>query len=161
MHLGWENIDLRQRVLRVQAKPQWGFSPKDAEERTIPLEGDLAVRLERWARKRKGTRLVFGTRSDLPNNHLLMACKRTARRAGLNCGQCQTCREKNECERWFLHRFRATFATKCLQGGMDLVTVQRLLGHSDLKSTMRYLVPARGASVQARVNGIFAQSGEA
>jgi len=79
----------------------------------------------------------------------------------LNCGQCQTCREKNECERWFLHRFRATFATKCLQGGMDLVTVQRLLGHSDLKSTMRYLVPARGASVQARVNGIFAQSGEA
>lgn len=87
--------------------------------------------------------------------HLLTACKRTARRAGLNCGQCGTCREQQECERWFLHKFRATFATSCLQGGLDLVTVQRLLGHSDLKSTMRYLVPARGNAVQDKVNAVF------
>ena len=43
-----------------------------------------------------------------------------------------------------LHKFRATFATHALQGGVDLRTVQSWMGHTDLASTMRYLRPARG-----------------
>ena len=45
---------------------------------------------------------------------------------------------------FFLHKFRATFATKHLQAGVDLRTVQMWLGHKDMESTMRYLKPARG-----------------
>jgi site-specific recombinase XerD len=57
-----------------------------------------------------------------------------------------------------LHKFRATFATRCLWAGVDLRTVQQWLGHSDMESTMRYLKPSRSQQVREKVNEIFAQS---
>jgi site-specific recombinase XerD len=56
----------------------------------------------------------------------------------------------------WLHKFRATFATRCLWDGIDLRTVQDWLGHRDMESTMRYLKPSRSAGTNARVNAIFA-----
>ncbi len=36
------------------------------------------------------------------------------------------------------HTFRHSFATNCLERGYDIRTVQELLGHKDVKATMRY-----------------------
>ena len=58
-------------------------------------------------------------------------------------------------EDFWLHKFRATFATRCLWAGVDLRTVQQWLGHSDMESTMRYLKPARNEAVRDKVNQIF------
>ena len=40
-----------------------------------------------------------------------------------------------------LHKFRHTYATRLLENGCDIVTVQRLMGHSDLDTTRQYLDP--------------------
>jgi site-specific recombinase XerD len=37
------------------------------------------------------------------------------------------------------HKFRATFATHMLQRGVDIRTVQELIGHTNIQTTMRYL----------------------
>lgn len=38
-----------------------------------------------------------------------------------------------------LHAFRRAFALACLRSGMDLISLQRLMGHSDLTVLRRYL----------------------
>jgi integrase len=123
----------------------------------------LAAELRAWQEKRKKTRLVFGTRSDRPNNHWLEYLKVFATRAGLNCGTCKGCLKAiPECEKYRIHKFRATYATRLLRNGVDLRTVQKLLGHSSLDSTLRYLQPAQGKAMQASVNAALqaAASGE-
>lgn len=37
------------------------------------------------------------------------------------------------------HRFRATFATKLINNGIDLVTIQTLMGHSNISTTASYI----------------------
>ena len=38
-----------------------------------------------------------------------------------------------------LHSFRRAFALACLRSGMDLISLQRLMGHADLTVLRRYL----------------------
>lgn len=154
-HAEWSDVSFCDRTIRVTAKPHWGFKPKDSEEREVPLETGLLEKLQAWRSKHPKTRLVFGTNTDNPSRHWLPMLKKAAHRANLNCGHCTPCREKNECEHWFLHRFRATYITKMLRAGLDLATVMKLSGHSDLKSVQRYIEPGKGRLVQETVNAAF------
>lgn len=42
-------------------------------------------------------------------------------------------------ERIHPHRLRKTFATKLLRNGCPLTTISKLLGHKDIRQTMKYL----------------------
>jgi len=73
----------------------------------------------------------------------------------MNCMRCEKCIEKDECSEWWLHKFRATFASTCLQRGMDAKTLMKLLGHEDLEVTLKYLSAARTSVVQSKIDNIF------
>jgi integrase len=124
----------------------------------MPLPEDLVAQLQAYRQQIPADRrLVFGKRGgmeDAPDGHLLRRLKLLVKKAGLNCGLCGACVASKECELWFLHKFRSTYCTTLLRSGMDLRTVQRLMGHSDLASTMRYLRPAGTVEVQDRVNAV-------
>lgn len=154
MYLEWPNLDLNRGILRVRKNDRYGFKVKDAEQREVPIPSDLLIRLNKYRDKHPTIRLVAGTKSDQPNNHLLRTLKRLVNKAKLNCGICKGCIQYKECSHWFLHKFRATYITRLLREGLDLRTVMRLSGHSDLESVMRYLSPADNKEVKEKVDAI-------
>ena len=159
-HAEWADIDWTQNVYRVQGKTRadYTFAVKDSEQREVPIPASLIERLKSWRDAHPKTRLIIGNDEDKPEGHLLRKLKTLARKAGLNCGRCEGCQRKGalaECEQWALHEFRRTYCTAVLRSGADLATVQRLMGHSELSSTLRYLRPAATTAVQDRINQIF------
>ena len=125
VHLAWDDVDLKRTVLRVTAKE--GFAPKDYEEREIPIPPDLVKILRNLPRT---STWVFPSRhgNHLARNEMLRRLKEVADRAGVKHAT--------------LHKFRHTYATRLLEKGTDIVSVQQLLGHSDLDTTRKYLSPA-------------------
>jgi integrase len=154
MYLGWHNVDFHAKVIRVRENRAVGATIKDKAERSVPLTDDLAATLKAWRKVRPHARLVVGTKEDTPNRKWLQALKRAAKRAGLNCGQCEGCTETEECYRWYLHKFRATYTTTLLRNGLDPRTVMAFTGHEDLKTVLRYLAPAGHQPMQAKVSAI-------
>jgi integrase len=61
---------------------------------------------------------------------------------------------KETAAKYHPHRFRATYCTKLLQSGIDLKTVQKLMGHKTIESTMRYLAKAESKKVRAKVDAV-------
>jgi integrase/recombinase XerD len=158
----WRDIDSQNHVVRVTAKPQWGFKPKNKEEREIPIPeallSELKAHKEWQSASQKTSNLVFPTATGEPDRKHELKLKRIAYRAGLNCGRCtsrhgNTCSKGGYCSNWFLHKFRHTFATQNLQDHVcDIRTLQQWLGHNDLASTMVYLKAVRSKDVVARIN---------
>lgn len=156
-HCYWKDINFANAVVRVSYKPDLNWIPKAYKEREIPVPTKLIESLKKAREKANGCPLVFPTAGCKPKLDFLDCLKAVVKRAELNCGHCDGCKGKQKwCERWFLHKFRATFATRHLWSGVDLRTVQMWLGHSDLESTMRYLKPSRSQHVREKVNATFA-----
>jgi integrase/recombinase XerD len=141
----WSDVNFAACTVRVTHKPDRGWTPKAYKEREIPIPAKLVKSLKVWkAKSDKACSLVFPTAGCNPNMHFLEELKAVAERAKL------------DPENFWLHKFRATFATWSLWAGVDLRTVQQWLGHSDMESTMRYLKPSRSQQVREKVNEIFA-----
>jgi len=145
MYTYWSDVNFAASTVRVSHKADRGWTPKAYKEREIPIPAKLVKSLKAWkAKANKACSLVFPTAGCNPKLDFLDCLKACAERAKLD--------EDN----FWLHKFRATFATRCLWAGVDLRTVQQWLGHSDMESTMRYLKPSRSQQVREKVNEIFA-----
>jgi integrase/recombinase XerD len=145
MYTYWSDVNLAASTVRVSHKPDRGWTPKAYKEREIPIPSKLVKSLKAWkAKSDKTCSLVFPTAGCNPKLDFLDGLKDVAERAKL------------DKEDFWLHKFRATFATWSLWAGVDLRTVQQWLGHSDMESTMRYLKPSRSQHVRDKVNEIFA-----
>jgi len=145
MYTYWSDVNLTASTVRVSHKPDRGWTPKAYKEREIPIPLKLVKRLKSWKAKSDRTcSLVFPTAGCNPKLDFLDCLKAVAERAKL------------DKDNFWLHKFRATFATWSLWAGVDLRAVQQWLGHSDLESTMRYLKPSRSQHVRDKVNEIFA-----
>ncbi|HVN22168.1 MAG TPA: tyrosine-type recombinase/integrase [Dongiaceae bacterium] len=145
MHAYKSDVNCTSCIVRVTHKPDRSWTPKAYKEREIPIPAKLAASLKKWISKSdKNCNLLFSTAGCNPKLDFLDCLKACAERAKL------------DPDNFWLHKFRSTFATRCLWAGVDLRTVQQWLGHSDMESTMRYLKPSRSEKIRAKVNQIFA-----
>jgi integrase len=162
----WRDVDFKHMAVRVTAKLHWGFHPKNWEEREVPVPQKL---IEMLADFRPANAApddpLFPSTTGRPDGAMLEKLKAVAYRGKLNCKHCvvshkledgtvkiNRCAEGPYCGRWFLHKFRHTYATRHLQDGIDIRTLQQWMGHRDIASTMVYLKGLRNSDVQARIN---------
>ena len=98
---------------------------KSDKRREIPVNEDL-VELFKGIRKREGLKSenVFAYDGPRIDNHANYAFRGACRRAGI--------------VNFRFHDLRHTFASHFIMRGGDLKALQEILGHSDIKTTMRY-----------------------
>jgi integrase/recombinase XerD len=162
----WRDVDFKHMGVRVTAKPHWGFRPKNWEEREVPVPEKLIEMLQDFRPKNATPDdPLFPSATGRPDGAMLEKLKAVAYRGKLNCKHCvvshklengdvkiNRCAAGAYCGRWFLHKFRHTYATRHLQDGIDIRTLQQWMGHRDIASTMVYLKGVRNSDVQARIN---------
>jgi len=158
-YVTWRDVDFRNSLVRVTAKPLWRFKPKNYEERAVPVPAVLIEQLRELKERSNAALadLVFPNTKGKPDSLHIEVVKRVAHRAKLNCGQCVTkhgnrCAQGPYCQRFYLHKFRHTFATEHLRHGVDVRTLQNWMGHRDIQSTMVYLKGIQSKDALEKVN---------
>ena len=125
-NLEWKDVDFRRRKIKIRRKPFW--QPKTGE-REIPIGSQLLPILRRLrAANSKGLKsdFVFPHKDgDRNRSKLREKLIRVANEAGIE-------------NLTSLHALRHTFASRLVMKGVDLPTVQKLMGHADIQTTMIY-----------------------
>jgi len=126
--LRWESVSFETRYLTILSE-----NAKSKKKRTIPMNDTVFNMLSQWRAQNLNEEYVFvheGKRVSFfqyPWQNLLKV-------AGI--------------ENFRFHDLRHHFASKLVMAGVDLNVVRELLGHADLKMTLRYahLAPAHTAA---------------
>lgn len=116
----WADVAFDDDVIHVRS-----HAAKGGKSRVVPMNETVRTTLEGWRKMNPDSDLVFtGVRSGGKMHSLRSSWGRVLKEA------------KIENYRW--HDMRHTFASQLVMRGVDLNTVRELLGHADLKMTIRY-----------------------
>jgi integrase/recombinase XerD len=107
----------------------WVRHGKGNKDRAVPLSPVLLEALRAHWRRRRPTTWLFPGQTP-SGQRSLGGLQRVCRRAVLAAGFTKKAS---------LHTLRHSYATHLLEAGVDLLTIQRLLGHRDLQTTARYV----------------------
>jgi integrase/recombinase XerD len=130
LNLRREDIDFENLLVKVRGKGQ--------KQRLVPFSFELRKVMYRWLGKHKFD-LVLPTRegSALDQRNLLHKLKSVGTNLGISG------------VRVSFHTFRHTFAVSYLRAGGNLYYLARILGHSSVKTTERYLESLGAEDLQA------------
>lgn len=142
-----EDIDSQRMLIRIR-------QGKGRKDRYVPLSDVLLDWLRSWWRVTRADGWLFTAQDHqrpMCTRTLQRACRRAARRAGLK-------------KKVTPHTLRHSCATHLLEGGADLRTIQMLLGHASLKTTVIYThvsaaqLRAAGSPLDRLADGMRPQS---
>lgn len=131
--LQWEHINFELNQLTVITE-----NSKSGKARYIPLNEQAIQLLKDWSNQTKSNKgIVFSS----SNGHKLSDIKKSW----------MNLLKATGVSNFVFHDLRHTFASKLVMAGVDLNTVRELLGHADIKMTLRYthLAPEHKASAVA------------
>ncbi len=133
--LTWEAVNLNTAMLTVHGK-----TAKSDTTRYIPLNDEALSAMKEWQAQTKQTSgLVFPNAQGKRFNNVKRSWTTVLKLAGITGF------------RW--HDLRHCFASQLVMAGVDLNTVRELMGHGDIKMTLRYahLAPEHKAAAVAKL----------
>lgn len=114
--LKWANVDFRNQKITV-------INAKNNESRIIPINKTLYNELHPLSKSSKGE-YIFSDRNGRPYGDIKKSFLKALEKAKIN--------------DFRFHDLRHTFGSYLVMQGVDLKTVQQILGHKDIRMTMRY-----------------------
>lgn len=176
--LKWNNVDLENGTITIDKAYNFKEGklkgPKSkAGYRTVPIPDDYLAELKSWKKANKctlaGRTWVFpykggiiteGQFSDLWDILLdaingITLSKRISYGKALHKGNPEMSKKKRRlkmprCIEFTSHQLRHTYATNCIARGIDVRTVQYLMGHASPEMTLGYTHPSQAAISEAR-----------
>ena len=121
LDLTWNQVHFRNRYLLIT-------NTKNGDDRKIPMNKVLTETLRQLRKGGLEGVYVFPNREGKPYTDVKTSFKRICRKIGVPAFR--------------FHDLRHTFASRLVMAGVDLATVRELLGHRDIKMTMRYAHPS-------------------
>jgi integrase len=122
--LKWSDINLEKRTVKAE-------HTKGKRARFVPLNSVLCAEFERLRTAKLDAKIIF-------------PFKRRSVRTGF-----ENALKAAKIEDFTFHDLRRTFGTRLLESGVDIVTIQKLYGHSNVLTTQHYLHPADVLSEEA------------
>ena len=119
-NLQWSDIDLKRRTVTIRNKP--GFRTKSGKSRVIPINQNLAEMLKEMAAAKPST---DDRVAELGYWGFGQRFRKAVLKTGLNDG-------------FSIHTLRHTFASHLVMAGVDLPSIQQILGHHDISMSMVY-----------------------
>ena len=123
LNLQWDNVDLKHGFILLDIT-------KNGERREIPINGTLKTTLNGLMRRIDIPHVFHDQKTGKPYRDVKRSFKSASKKAKIH--------------DFRFHDLRHTFASHLIMAGVDLTTVKELLGHKDIKMTLRYahLAPA-------------------
>lgn len=123
VNLNIANVNMEQRECVVYGKGD--------KERRVYFDAKAKIHLQNYLACRNDTNPALFVTLDAPHNRLQISgveirLRRLGRRLGLN--------------KIHPHKFRRTMATRAIDKGMPIEQVQKILGHSQIDTTMQYAI---------------------
>jgi len=116
--LTWERVDRKHGFIYLNTS-------KNGERREIPINNTLRAQFEELALSNvDGHRFVFHEKDGKPYDSVKRSFK--------------TACDDAKITDFHFHDLRHTFASQLVMAGVDLTTLKELLGHKDIKMTLRY-----------------------
>jgi len=121
LRLQWQDVDFKSGKIQVVSRD--GGYTKNYESRSIPMNESLKEVLKKHPR-RLDSPYVFCNEKGEPFKDVDTSFANALKKSAV--------------PHFRFHDLRHTFASWLVMGGVDIRTVQELLGHKDLRMTMRY-----------------------
>ena len=123
VNLNIDNVDMEQRECIVYGKGD--------KERKVYFDAKAKIHLQNYLNSRSDTNPALFVTLDAPHERLKISgveirIRELGRKLGL--------------ERIHPHKFRRTMATRAIDKGMPIEQVQKILGHSQIDTTMQYAI---------------------
>lgn len=120
LKLEWKDVDLDYGKIHIRAEKS-----KTHQDRHIPIDNALNSVLETLHRNNGHSPYVFNKDESSPYADIQEAFAKARSEAGI--------------EDFHFHDLRHTFATRAVKAGVDLFSLMKFLGHSDVTTTQRYV----------------------